>query len=534
MIKFEILLALFAAMMRAGYAADDFLSDNDDLANRGGQPAPPRVAAAAHDKGPRDGPGPIGNGGIHPHPNGPANDSIQNGPYKFPAVASTTPKRGDEPLEEVHHKKAKAHKRADIHSEPEHHPKAHAAVESENHPKAHVAAEHPHMAAHKSHKHPHHHMEHAHAHAKHKLHEHHKDLNYPIVAHMFKEHHPPRGIGHEDRDANDFASFEVAKLDVLRVTKLDSEHVHENHAQIDPERRGKEFARHARGVEHHIRGRHGAAKAKAHHEIKEEVRDCDHPRAKARAHAHAHTKSCARRHARHEVAEEVACPREHVEHPAAAAATTCGRKHHRRAEHARHKAARHHRAREEFDSDDDRLDRTRIHVEEAAVRTRMHGKVRIAHDADVDDVPARRAARHHLARGSAKVHKEALLSSSSDDEVVKRPTARHHAAHAKRALGTDDEREERRHKKAAATAAAVHRPAHRKAGVASDADDRVKRRHARRHAHADKDKDLDPLDREAMEYLSTSCGRVKATEKKAHEKKKHRWARSHKVHKERA
>ena len=38
------------------------------------------------------------------------------------------------------------------------------------------------------------------------------------------------GKGRVDHDSNDFTSFEVAQLDILRVTKLDSEHAHDRHS----------------------------------------------------------------------------------------------------------------------------------------------------------------------------------------------------------------------------------------------------------------------------------------------------------------
>lgn len=74
---------------------------------------------------------------------------------------------------------------------------------------------------------------HAHGHG-HKKHAGHK-MEHPM-AHLKKAVAAMPGKGRSSHDSNDFASFEVAKLDILRVTKLDSEHKHDAHAsKIDKE-----------------------------------------------------------------------------------------------------------------------------------------------------------------------------------------------------------------------------------------------------------------------------------------------------------
>jgi hypothetical protein len=94
------------------------------------------------------------------------------------------------------------------------------------------------------------------------------------------------GKGHSEHDSNDFASFEVAQLDILRVTKLDSEHKHDDHENVVDKEVKAAVARRAaelrKGV-HTARKAQMARKAKAaHHKSRES--DCEDKHVKRKAH----------------------------------------------------------------------------------------------------------------------------------------------------------------------------------------------------------------------------------------------------------
>ena len=114
----------------------------------------------------------------------------------------------DHPKAAVHHHRKHKHHKAARH---------HKACGVVDHPRvAKEVVDHPKAAAHHHAKKVHHAKAH---HAIDKM-----KKGCPLAAHLAAKGQILPGKEHKDHDSNDFASFEVAQLDILRVTKLDSEH----------------------------------------------------------------------------------------------------------------------------------------------------------------------------------------------------------------------------------------------------------------------------------------------------------------------